>query len=432
MSETTPVELIVAAFQDEKGADEALKALKQAKKEHVIAIQDAAVLRMDEKGKVHIKEVHDVGGGKGAVAGGLLGAGIALLTGPAGIILAGATGALVGGLAAKNLDFGLDNKRLKKLGESLKPGTSAIVAIIEHVWVDQLEAELAEAGADVLTEALSEDIHAQLEAGREVATSALMTEEGADIARVSAGEDAVELSEITMTDEGVAAKAAVVTPEGTAMRAVTMTEDALIMDQAVVTKEGFVAEELVATEEGAVDVQVAGTFEEPKEEEEEKKDEYSSISIRRAWGSTPVFVLIILGGNHGYRTHPTYRAHVRKISTNWRNPPSPSSGNDEGRHSSYRHAVRDERRKRETDLDGDVGADGGGDRRVWRRHRGTHGGGRRRGRRRRCWCARGGSHCSGAQLWALGAGPHGCCRSHQTRCSGSVAGDRAYLGDRIP
>ena len=272
MSETTPVELIVAAFQDETSADEALKELKQAKKEHVIAIQDAAVLRMDQKGKVHIKEVHDVGAGKGAVAGGLLGVGLALLAGPVGIVVAGVTGALVGGLAADKLDFGLDNERLKKLGAGLKPGTSAIVAIIEHTWVDDLEAELAEAGADVMTEALSEDIHAQLEAGREVATTAVMTEEGTEISRVSAGEDVVEFQDIVITDEGVSAQAEVVTPEGTAMRSLVMTDDALVMDEAVVTEEGFIAEEVVSTEEGAVDVQVAGTFEAP-EEEEEKKDE---------------------------------------------------------------------------------------------------------------------------------------------------------------
>jgi len=260
MSETTPVELIVAAFQDETSADEALKELKQAKKEHVIAIQDAAVLRMDQKGKVHIKEVHDVGGGKGAVAGGLLGVGIALLAGPVGIVVAGATGALVGGLAAKKLDFGLDNERLKKLGAGLKPGTSAIVAIIEHVWVDQLEAEFAEAGADVLTEALSEDIHEQLEAGREVATTVLMAEDGTEITHVS-------------TDEGVAAKAAVVTPEGATMREMILTDDALVLEEAVVTKEGFIADAVVITDEGAVEGIVAGTFEAPEEEEEEKKDE---------------------------------------------------------------------------------------------------------------------------------------------------------------
>ena len=272
MSETTPVELIVAAFQDEKAADEALKELKAAKKEHVIAIQDAAVLRMDEKGKVHIKEVHDVGGGKGAVAGGLLGVGIALLAGPVGIVVAGATGALVGGLAAKKLDFGLDNERLKKLGASLKPGTSAIVAIIEHVWVDQLEAEFAEAGADVLTEALSDDIHVQLEAGREVATTVMMAEEGTEISHVAAGEDVVEFQDIVMTDEGVVAKAAVVTPDGAAMREMILTDDALVFEEAVVTEEGFIADAVVITDEGAVEGVVAGTFEVP-EEEEEKKDE---------------------------------------------------------------------------------------------------------------------------------------------------------------
>ncbi len=268
----TPVELIVAAFQDEKAADEALKELKKAKKEHVIAIQDAAVLRMDQKGKVHIKEVHDVGGGKGAVAGGLLGVGIALLAGPAGIVVAGATGALVGGLAAKKLDFGLDNERLKTLGSGLKPGTSAIVAIIEHVWVDQLEAELAEAGADVLTEVLSEDIQEQLEAGREVATTVLMDEEGTEISHVAAGEDVVEFQNIVITDDGVAATAAVVTPEGAAMRELVLTDDALVMKEAVITEEGFIADGVVVTDEGAVGGAVAGTFEAP-EEEEEKKDE---------------------------------------------------------------------------------------------------------------------------------------------------------------
>ncbi len=265
-----PVEVLVAAFQDEKAADEALKELKQAKKEKLIAIQDAAVLRMDAKGKVHIKEVHDVGGGKGAVAGGLLGVGLALLTGPAGIVVAGATGALVGGLAAKRLDFGLDNERLKKLGSSLKPGTSAIVAIIEHTWVEELEAELAEAGADVMTEALSADIAAQLEAGREVATSITSTEDALEMEHIAAGEDMVEFQDIVMTDEGVAAKAAVVTGEGAAMKEFMLTDEGLVADAAVVTEEGFVAAGYMETDEGAGGVVVEGEFE---EEEEEKKDE---------------------------------------------------------------------------------------------------------------------------------------------------------------
>ena len=68
MSEA-PVQLIVAAFQEEDGAKNALNELKTAKKEHLIKIDNAAVITKDENGKVHIKETKDMGGGKGAVIG---------------------------------------------------------------------------------------------------------------------------------------------------------------------------------------------------------------------------------------------------------------------------------------------------------------------------------------------------------------------------
>ena len=156
-----PVQLIVAAFQDQDGAKQALQELKQAKKDHLIKIENAAVIEKDQKGKVHFKETKDMGGGKGAVIGGVVGGAIGLLFPPAVIATAG-VGALVGGLAAKLSDGGFKDDRLKKIGESLTPGSSAIVAVIDHVWVAQLEQELAEAGADVLTETISADIAAQL------------------------------------------------------------------------------------------------------------------------------------------------------------------------------------------------------------------------------------------------------------------------------
>src|SRR5262245_40875824 len=98
-----PVQLIIAAFQDEDSAKEALKALKRLKKEKLIGIQNAAVLRKDEKGKIHIKETADMGGGKGSVLGGVAGAAIGIIAGPA-LIVPAAVGALVGGLSAKLRD----------------------------------------------------------------------------------------------------------------------------------------------------------------------------------------------------------------------------------------------------------------------------------------------------------------------------------------
>ena len=106
MSEV-PIQLIVAAFQDEKAADNALKELKSAQRQHLIDIQDAAVIRRDEKNKLHIKETADPGGGKGAAAGGAIGAVIGLIGGPAGVVVGAAVGAAVGGVTAKVIDSGI-------------------------------------------------------------------------------------------------------------------------------------------------------------------------------------------------------------------------------------------------------------------------------------------------------------------------------------
>src|SRR5512139_1698501 len=168
-----PVQVVVAAFKDENTASEALKALKQARNQGLIKIVDAAVLRKDEKGKLHIKETADMGGGKGAVIGGVAGAVIGVLAGPIGWAALG--GAVIGGLAAKLHDGGFKDERLKKLGEGLGPGNSAIVAVVEHTWVREVEKQMAEAGANAVTEELSADIAQQLQSGGEVSYTALDT-----------------------------------------------------------------------------------------------------------------------------------------------------------------------------------------------------------------------------------------------------------------
>jgi uncharacterized membrane protein len=222
-----PVQLVVAAFQDEKAAKEALATLKEAKKAGLIKIENAAVLRKDEKGKLHIKETQDMGGGKGAAFGGVAGAAIGLIAGPA-LVVPAAVGALVGGLTAKLRDTGFSNQRLEKLGEGLQSGSSAIVAVVEHTWVDKVEEALAEAEADVMTAEIKADIAAQLEAGHEVAYSVLSSQEGLLAGRVAGGEDEVEGGLLSIDDEGVYG------------------------GRFVATEAGFVVEEMAATDEGMV------------------------------------------------------------------------------------------------------------------------------------------------------------------------------------
>jgi uncharacterized membrane protein len=198
---------VVAAFQDEKAADEALKELKTLKREKLIRIENAAVIRKDEKGKLHIKETADMGGAKGAVLGGVAGATIGLIAGPL-LVVPAAVGALVGGLTAKLRDSGFSDERLETLGEGLTPGSSAIVAVIEHKWVAEVQKELEEAGADLVTAELQADIASQLEAGHEVAYTALATQEGFAASRVAGGEDEVEGSSVVVTDDAVVGEAA--------------------------------------------------------------------------------------------------------------------------------------------------------------------------------------------------------------------------------
>jgi uncharacterized membrane protein len=204
-----PLQIIVAAFQEEDAADGALRALKEAKKEKLISIDNAAVIRKDEDGKLHIKETADMGGGKGAGVGVLVGGAIGLLAGPLGVVAGSALGAAVGGITAKLYDGGFKDERLEQIGASLQPGTSAIVAVIEHRWVKDLERELAEEGADVTTAALAADIAEQLQKGGEVSYTAISGEEGIAGGRVATTEDEAIVSGFIATDEGMVAAAGV-------------------------------------------------------------------------------------------------------------------------------------------------------------------------------------------------------------------------------
>jgi uncharacterized membrane protein len=165
MTAEAPIDVVVAAFPTEQGAKDTLRDLDQAKKDGLINIKDAAVLRKDDQSKLHISETADKGFGRGAMIGGVAGAAVGLLAGPVGWGLLG--GAAVGGLAAKLRDGGFQDQRLRQIGEGLRPDSSAIVAVIEHTWVRDVERMMVERGADLATEQVASEIAAQLDADAE-------------------------------------------------------------------------------------------------------------------------------------------------------------------------------------------------------------------------------------------------------------------------
>ena len=251
-----PIQFIVAAFNDEDAAKAALKELKKAKKAHLIAIQDAAVITRDKKNKIHIKEEGGWTGGKGAVSGVALGVGIGLLTGGTGLVL-GAAGAAIGGIIGKVRDTGFNDDRLKAIGESLQPETSAIVAIIEHKWVADLETEMEEMGADVMHAAIAADIAEQLAEGKDVSISMLSTDETLDIDRTVVGEDSAEMSHLGISDEAIVMESGVVTPEGVAFESTVITEDGIEETMGVVTEDAAILAAQITTEDAVAATVIA-------------------------------------------------------------------------------------------------------------------------------------------------------------------------------
>ena len=161
------VQVFVAAYQSEDAADAALKDFRAMHREGSIELIDAAVAVHTADGKVKIEETADPSGktwGKrGAIAGGLAG-----LIFPPSIIAGALVGGAGGGIWGKVRDKGFKDEDLKAIGESLPPGSSAIIAIAEDRVVERLQRGL-EGYERIARHALSADAAAVIVAEADAA-----------------------------------------------------------------------------------------------------------------------------------------------------------------------------------------------------------------------------------------------------------------------
>jgi uncharacterized membrane protein len=122
--------LIVAAFADEESAMETYQALKDAETAHGLHIDAVAVVRADDKGKIHAQKVTEHSTKKGLKWG--VGAGIVL-----GVIFPPSllAGAVAGGVAGSAIGKIRHTHRLIELEEELRgalpPESSGIIALFE-------------------------------------------------------------------------------------------------------------------------------------------------------------------------------------------------------------------------------------------------------------------------------------------------------------
>ncbi|MBB6461597.1 DUF1269 domain-containing protein [Flammeovirga kamogawensis] len=144
--------LIVAIYQNEKTADHEFNLLSKKEKKDELDLKAYTVVSKSESGKTTVHDTEGRDAFWGAVVGGLVG----MLIGPVGAIYGAAlfaaevfAGSVAAGLGVGALAGWVNSDALKipndllvDIKKSLKPGSSAIVAVVEEDWVDEVEAVL--------------------------------------------------------------------------------------------------------------------------------------------------------------------------------------------------------------------------------------------------------------------------------------------------
>jgi len=153
-------DLIVIAYDDEFKAEEVRLTLAKLQVEHLIELEDAAVVVKDEHGKIKLKQAVNLTSA-GAASGGFWGLLIGILFfNP---LLGAAVGAASGALAGAFTDIGVDDNFIRELGETLQPKSSALFVLVRKVTPDKVLDEVSKFGGKVLRTSLTKDEESQLQ-----------------------------------------------------------------------------------------------------------------------------------------------------------------------------------------------------------------------------------------------------------------------------
>jgi uncharacterized membrane protein len=159
--------LVVLGFDGIHTADEVLNKLRSLQKEYLIDLEDACVVEREKNGKIYIKQAVNLtaigaaaGGSRGALWGAIVG--LLFLNPLAGMAIGAITGAGVGALSGSLSDYGISDDFVKKLGDTIPEGSSALFILFKHVNEDKVLPEIEPYKPRVLRSSLSNDAEKKL------------------------------------------------------------------------------------------------------------------------------------------------------------------------------------------------------------------------------------------------------------------------------
>jgi len=148
--------LVAIAYPDQGTAEQARETVARLEADLIIQADQVASISRDPEGKYHVHTSHGgASAGAGAWWGGFWGFlfGLLFFIPFAGLALGAGMGALFGHFGQKGLDKAFQDQ----VRDSLKPGTSALFMVIEHVTEDKAVAALQQYGGDVIKTSLSDE-----------------------------------------------------------------------------------------------------------------------------------------------------------------------------------------------------------------------------------------------------------------------------------
>jgi uncharacterized membrane protein len=154
--------LIVLDFDGTDTADAMLTRLRSLRKQELIDLLDACVVVHSDEGDIQIKQsvnLTALGASSGLSTGALIGtlAGLLMMNPLAGFALGGAAGAAMGALGGRLSDFGINDAFIRELGQTIRPGTSALFLLIAKATPDKVIAETREFQPRILQTSLSQE-----------------------------------------------------------------------------------------------------------------------------------------------------------------------------------------------------------------------------------------------------------------------------------
>ncbi len=152
--------LVVLGFDGLHTADEVLNKLRSMQKEYLIDLEDSCIVEREASGKVYVKQAVNLtalgatsGGTRGALWGSLVG--LLFLNPLAGMAIGAIAGA--GAMAGSLAKYGISDDFVKKLGETIPPGSSALFILFRSITEDKVLREIEPYKPRILKTSLSDE-----------------------------------------------------------------------------------------------------------------------------------------------------------------------------------------------------------------------------------------------------------------------------------